>query len=175
MRWFNDAAGESGDHDRALDEYLVHLAWIAPKLPATVAALASDPRFALHDGRFHEVVVDPDNHHVTIAIDCGDLNVGYRRVTLVFDGAAIVPDDLHLLGEAVGAQFRANHWHADPAVTEVLDQEIDLLPDGRFVLRLRLWPFHEFAIEFSSLTLAEVPLAERAPMQPGLFVLKTNT
>ncbi len=52
-----------------------------PRLPPDLAALAADPHFALHDGRFHEVTVDTAVQTVIMAIDCGDLQS--RLSTLV--------------------------------------------------------------------------------------------
>jgi len=101
-----------------------------PRLPPDLAALAADPHFALHDGRFHEVTVDTAAQTVIMAIDCGDLQVGYRRLSLWFKEATVVPDDLQRLAEAVGAEFRANHWHQRRTVTEIRGQEVHLLPDG---------------------------------------------
>ena len=141
------------------------------RLPHDLAALATDPRFALHDGRFHEVAVDPATQAVTMVIDCGDLQVGYRRLSLSFDGATIVPDDLQRLADAIGAEFRANHWHQRRTVTEIRRQEVDVLPDGRYVLRLRLWPFYKFAIEFSGFSLVEVPMSARGPARAGRFTV----
>jgi hypothetical protein len=142
-----------------------------PSLPPDLAALTTDPRRSLHDGRFHEFVVDTRKKAITIAIDCGDLQVGYRRLTLSFEGASIVPDDLQRLAAAVGAEFRANHWHRGRTVTEVLDSTVDALPDGRFALRLRLFPFYQFAVEFSEFSLVEVSLAARGPGRAGRFKL----
>ena len=95
---------------------------VLAKLPRDLATLATDRRLSLHDGRFDEVVVDTRGQSMTIVIDCGDLQVGYRRLTLVFEEASIVPDDLQLLAAAVGAEFRANHWTQSRTVTEVLGQ-----------------------------------------------------
>jgi len=142
---------------------------VDPRLPPDLAALATDPHFALHDGRFHEVTVDTAAQTVIMAIDCGDLQVGYRRLSLWFKGARVVPDDLQHLAEAVGAEFRANHWHQRRTVTEIRRQEVHLLPDGRYVLRLELWPFYRFAIEFSAFSLAEVPMSARGPARAGRF------
>jgi hypothetical protein len=145
-----------------------------PTLPPDLAALATDPRLSLHDGRFHEFTVDTRSSVITIAIDCGDLQVGYRRLTLTFEGASIVPDDLRLVADAVGAQYRPNHWHHGRTVTEILEHKLAVLPDGRFVLRLRLWPLYQFAIEFTGFSLAEVPLTDRGPARPGRFTLVSH-
>lgn len=147
-------------------------AGVVAKLPADLAALATDRRLSLHDGRFHEVIVDTSGQSVTIAIDCGDLQVGYRRLTLSFEGASIVPDDLRLLAAAVGAEFRANHWSRGRTVTEVLGQQVGVLPDGRFFLRLRLWPFYRFAVQFSGFSIVEVPISARGPARAGRFTFR---
>jgi len=39
-------------------------------------------------------------------------------------------------------------------------------------LRLRLWPFHEFAIEFGALALTEEALDARGREQAGKFVVR---
>jgi hypothetical protein len=144
-------------------------AGLARSLPPDLAALATDPRLSLHDGRFHELNVDTRDKRITMVIDCGDLQVGYRRLTLSFEGASIRPDDLQRVAAAVGAEFRPNHWHRARAVTEVLEHKVDVLPDGRFVLRLRLWPFYRFAVEFSGFSLGEVPMADPRPARAGRF------
>ena len=145
-----------------------------PGLPRDLAALATDPRFALHDGRFQEVIVDTTAEVVTMVVNAGSLHVGYRRLTLTFQRAKVVPDDLQRLAEAIGAEFRANHWHQRRAVTEIQESEVDVLPDGRFALRFRLWPFYAFAIEFSRFSLAEVPRSARGSERAGRFVLSAT-
>jgi hypothetical protein len=171
MRWFTDAAYKLSDRgwDRMLREYTAHLEAIAPRLAPDLAALATDPRSNLHDARFHEVRVDRDRAEVDLIIDGLWDGEGYRRLTLQFDGAAIVPDNLWLLAEAVGAEFRSNTWHRQRKVTEIMAQEVDVLRDGRFVLRLRLSPFYEFGIEFDAMTLTDAPLGERARVHAGRF------
>jgi hypothetical protein len=144
------------------------------RLPRDLAALATDPRFALQGGRFHEVAVHTTAHAVTIAVDCGDLQVGYRRLSLSFDEATIVPDNLQRLADAVGAEFRANHWHPRRTVTEIRRHEVGVLADGRYVLRLELWPFYKFAIEFSGFSLVEAPMSARGPARAGLFTLNPS-
>jgi hypothetical protein len=171
MRWFTDAAhaGEDGEWDEAVDGYAAHLAAITPLLPTPLAALASDPRFDLHDGRFHEVVLDHEAQEITLAIDCGDIQVGYRRLTLRFERASVVPDNLLLLAEAVGAEFRPNHWHNHKSVTEIRFTEVDVVPGDKYILRMRLWPFHEFGIEFGAVSITELALEARSPRRAGRF------
>jgi hypothetical protein len=52
----------------------------------------------------------------------------------------------------------------------ILAQEIEALPLGRFVLRLRLWPFHVFSIEFGSMSLERLPSLPDSG-GPGRFIL----
>ena len=105
-------------------------------------------------------------------IDAGDLQVGYRRLTLRFADAAIVGENLQLLAEAVGASFRANHWHGRREVTEIRSIKMSDVPNGRHTLRLRLWPFHAFAIEFAEMSITEEPLDARGEARPGRFVVR---
>jgi hypothetical protein len=172
MRWFTDEAyaSDDTDWDEVVAAYSAHLAEVVPQMPTALAGLATDPRLDLHDGRFREVTVDREGQEIAMVIDCGDLQVGYRRLTLMFDRAAVVPDNLQLLAEAIGAEFRSNHWHQGRSVTEIRVVEVDVLPGGRFTLRLRLWPFHEFAIEFDALSIAEEALDGRGPARSGKFV-----
>jgi hypothetical protein len=144
----------------------------APSVDETAAALlaiTTDARYSLLDGRFDEVNIDPAVGRVLLAINVGDLQVGYRQLRLEFEGAAIVPDDFHRLSSAIRAEFRPDQWHRGRTVTEVRDQKVTTLPDGRHRMRIRLWPFHTFAIEFDRLALTESPLAARGPARPGRF------
>lgn len=174
MRWFTDEAyaNDDTDWDEVVAAYSAHLAVIVPALPAALAAVATDARLDLHDGRFQEVTVDREAQKIVMVIDCGNLQVGYRRLTLQFDRAAVVPDNLQLLAEAIGAEFRSNHWHQGRSVTEIRVVEVDVLPGGRSILRLRLWPFHQFAIEFGALALTEEALDARGREQAGKFVVR---
>ena len=172
MRWFTDEAYDADEPgwDRMLADYQAHLDSIAPLVPRDLLALAAEPRLNLHDARFREVRVDRDASEVEMTLECGDLQVGYRRITLQFGSAQIVPDNLYLLAEAVGAEFRSNHWHRQRKVTEVLAHEVDVRSGGRFVLALRLTPFYEFAVEFGTLSMTEVPLAERGSARAARYV-----
>jgi len=170
MRWFTDSArADDGDQwESAVAAYADHVRGIAAKLPRDLAMLSSDPRLDLKDGRFREVIVDRAAETVVMTIDCGDLQHGYRRLTLHFLGATVVPDNLALLADAIGAEFRSNHWHSRTS-SEVRAQEVDLVADGRYALRLRLWPFHEFAVECSDFRLEETQLEERGSARAGTF------
>jgi hypothetical protein len=158
MRWFNDAAYADYDDaawDRMLKDYYAHVRRIAPALPPDLARLALEPELNLHDARFERVEIDLDNSTAIIVVNAGDLQAGYRRITMAFTGASIIPDNLQQLGYAVLAEFRPSKWSRYRSVTEIRAQEVDLVANGRFTLRLRLWPFHEFAVEFDGFSLDE--------------------
>jgi hypothetical protein len=174
MRWFTPEAYAADDDTilaRAVADHAAHLATIAPELPKSLVLLATDPRHHLHDGRFQEVVVNATAQRIAMSIDCGDLQVGYRRLHLQFGGATFAPDDLQRHAAAIGAEFRPNQWNRRRSVTEIRDVEVDRLDDGRFVLRLGLWPFHELAIEFNELAVVEEPLLDRGPTRAGTLVV----
>lgn len=134
--------------------------------------LTTDPRLSLHDGRFREVVVHRATRDITMVIDAGDLQVGYRRLTLRFAEAGVVGQNLYLLAEAIGASFRANHWHAKREVTEIHSIKRGDLPNGRHTLRFKLWPFHAFAFEFAEVSIADEPLEARGEARPGRFIVR---
>ena len=137
MRWFNEAADEADDDgawERLLDDYFAHVQRIAPHLPPDLARLALEPQLNLHDARFERVEIDLDNSTATIVVNAGDLQAGYRRISLAFTGARVVPDNLQLLGYAVLAEFRPRRWSRYPSVTEIRAQEVDLAANGRYTV-----------------------------------------
>lgn len=173
MRFFtDDAERDDAEWGRRVSAYSKHLASLTGRLPDEVMALGTDPRLDLHDGRFVRVDINRAADRVSMVLDIGSLQVGFRRMSVTFDDAEIVPDDLHLLAEAIGATFRPNHWHRGTAVTEIRWHEVDVLPDGKFVLRLRLWPFHEFSVEFGMLTYTTEPLASPPLARAGRFITR---
>lgn len=174
MRWFNDAAYDDYDDEawaRMLKRYDAHVRRIAPSLPPDLVRLALEPELNLHDARFERVEIDLDNSIASIVVNAGDLQVGYRRITMTFTGATVVPD-LQRLGYAVLAEFRPSHWSRYRFVTEIRAQEVDMLADGRYTLRLRLSPFHEFGVEFDGFSLTDEVLAKRPPSRVGSFAIR---
>ncbi len=174
MRWFTDVAYSDHDDaawDRMLKDYYAQVPRIAADLPPDLARLALEPELNLHDARFERVEIDLAASTATIVVNAGDLQVGYRRITMEFTGARIVPDDLQRLSYAILAEFRPSHWSRYRSVTEIRAQEVDMVADGRFTLRLRLWPFHEFAIEFDDFRLDDTAISSRPRAQVGSFVM----
>ena len=93
---------------------------------------------------------------------------------LQFFGASIIPDNLQKLSYAVSAEFRPSHWSRQRSVTEIRDQEVDVLPGGRYTLRLGLWPFHEFAVHFDGLAITEESVPERGRARSGQFEVRNK-
>lgn len=165
MRWFTDQAYEADDDvawDAMLADYTAHLAEIADALPPDLSALATEPRLNLHDARFISVLVDREARTIEMHLALDD----DRAVRLHFGGAEFVEENVQAIAFAVCGSFGVTHWGSNRTVIRA--QEIELAGDGRFLLRLRLWPFHEFGLTFSSLSLAEEP-APADDGQPGTF------
>ena len=156
MRWFTDAAYDpSANWESILNAYARHLDRIKSSLPPALARFASEASLNLHDAEIHHIDVLRAEATVTIVANVGDLEVGYRQLRLVFTDAALAPDNLQLLAYAINTRYHSDHW--GDATTTVMAQEIDLSHDGRFIVRLRLWPFHTFAVEFGGFALTESP------------------
>jgi hypothetical protein len=146
MRWYTDAAYEDdATWDALLAEYGAHLAGLADSLPPDLRALATNPGLNLHDAEFIEVALDPPSKRVEMVVRLGDADRSW--LALRFRDAEIVPDNYQALAYAIGAVYAENDWGG--VITTIRAQEVDR-SDGRSVLRLRLWPFHEFAIHFGS-------------------------
>jgi hypothetical protein len=173
MKWLPASArGDDAAWSKAMSAYQARLGEIAHMLTPQLHELATDSRMQLNDGRFELVEVNLPKSVVKIVVECGDQVSGYRRVTLDLVGARVVPDNLHALAAAVGAEFRADHWRKSRSVTEILDQEIDVLPGGRFLLSLALFPFYEFSIEFKDVTVNVQEIDQRRRVRGGKFVLR---
>jgi hypothetical protein len=159
MRWFNDEAyqGDDAAWSALHADYSAHVARIASALPPDLRGLATEPRFDLHDARFISVVVDHEAETIEMHLALDD----DRALRLAFAGATFVEENLQAIAYAVGGTFATEHWGTTRTV--ILAQEVDIAEDGRFALRLRLWPFHEFALVFRSLSLVE----QSAPPDDG--------
>jgi hypothetical protein len=169
MRWFTDEmydwSGADNDEDLAwnamLAAYWTYVTAIADQLPKDLAALATEGRLNLHDAWFEEVRWDREASTIDMRVVVGAL-----RLRLHFGDAAFTSEDVQKTEFAVEAAFGESPWVTR---TVIRAQEVELAGTGRYLLRLRLWPFHEFGIEFGSFSLSE----ESAPadgQRPGRFV-----
>ncbi len=81
-------------------------------------------------------------------------------ITLRFDGVGFrgadgSDGDLQSIAYAIGATYVTDQWGSTR--TKIRAQEVDVAEDGRYLLRLRLWPFHEFEIVFRALSMVIEP------------------
>ena len=136
MRWFTRAWHE-GEAEVDLASYREHLAALEQSLPEEVACMA---QVDLHDGLFVETSLE---RPMRFRIFCGNLQIGYREVTLDYE-------DAHVAGTG---RAQVEEWLSDPA-TEILYDKIDVV-DEEIEHRLLLWPAGEFAVRFRGLALAE--------------------
>jgi hypothetical protein len=169
MRWFTDEAYDAEDEatwPQMLLDYASHVDGIRADLPPDLLELATDPELHLHDAEFIEVAVDPPSKRLEMVVRLGNARRSWLR--LAFRDADVVPDNYQALGYAIGAIYAPTDWGG--VITVIRAQEIETLPLGRFVLRLRLWPFYAFSIEFGSMSLERLrPSPE--PGGPGRFIL----
>lgn len=137
MKWFTRAWHDRQAGTDAFREYESHLREL--ELPAQVQELT---RLDLHDGLFMDYALEgPD---VRLQIHCGDLQSGYREVTLRYIG-----------GRAFGARNQElSGWLSAPE-TEILFDELDA-DAGRYEHRFLLWPRGEFGIRFCELAVNDV-------------------
>ena len=124
---------------------------------AEVLALARDGQFDLHDAHPVDIDIDVPWRPVRIVADASTPAGEWHRLALLFEGAAVVPDNFQRLAFAVGAAFRKTGPFG-PTTTVIHYQELDIAADGRYVLRLRLWPFHEFEVWFRRMTSTDAPV-----------------
>lgn len=169
MRWFTDEAYDAEDDAtwaQMLLDYATHVAAIRADLPPALLELATDPDLHLHDAEFIEVALNPPSKRLEMVVRLGDANRSWLR--LAFRNADVVPDNYQALGYAIGALYAPTDWGG--VVTVIRAQEVETLPLGRFVIRLRLWPFYAFSIEFGSMSLQRLPPSPEPP-GPGRFIL----
>jgi hypothetical protein len=140
MRWLTtEWVGASGEMltaeevDERAAAYQRHLDSLMPQLPDELRALAAA---GLHDGRLERWEAAMPARLVLLVV-CGDRQRGYERLAIEYRDAELVAATDHDLSK----------WFADPD-TELLYQELDVLPDGRFEHRHLLWPAGEFAVRF---------------------------
>jgi hypothetical protein len=157
MRWL-DPDLDDADWDQRLAEYVAHLDALAPSLPPEVLDLARTPRFDLHDAQFVEVDFNVPAETVRLVADAVTPDGEWHRLSLFFEGASVVPDNFQKIAFALGAEYRATGGFG-PTGTIIHYQEVDRAADGRFVLRLRLWPFYEFEVWFRVVTSTDAPSA----------------
>lgn len=138
MRWFTDALRTSSESEdrRVVQDYLRHIASLAPSLPKGFRALAeAGGSISLHDGQVLGVFFeeDPDD---TLVVDvytgedhppAGPL-ISVLHVRIVYRGAELVAPTLSEMRRLIRSPK-----------TAILDGEVERLSDGRLEHRMSLW------------------------------------
>jgi len=141
-------SGENPLTDAEVDEhtaaYQQHREAVLPQLPDDLKTLAGQPidghHRNLHDGRVEAWEAElPDR--IVLQIVCGDVRHRYERLQIEYRGAELIGASEHNLAAWLGNER-----------TELLYQEVDAIPDGRFEHRHLLWPQGEFGIRFTDIS-----------------------
>lgn len=152
MKWLTRAWawGELGDDEYLERErlYLAHLRAVRPLLSRGAERLIDD--INLHDAQIQFLKHQQDGALELRAL-VGDLQVGYELITLSYLEA-----DLRLGDEATLDSLKL-----DAAGTEIIYDEIDVAPHGRFTHSVLLWPDGEYEVTFAAL------IENRAPATAG--------
>ena len=173
-RWFDAHIWHGADTtdeecNRISRAYWEHVQKDSIGWPDALRRFALEPRYYLHDARIRLAEIDPDGRTIDLTVEVSRNDLGGRRLELHFRNAVVVPPNIQALEMAITAEF---HRDGGSSFTDIIDEEVDHDhdPDRPYVLRLRLWPFHEFAIEFGVFEFDEEPLTEPVFRGPGRFV-----
>lgn len=151
MKYFTRGyiSGELADAEaeRIGTAYQQHIQVISDFAPVAIADLS---KTNLHDGLIRRVVVKHNTNELLLSLRCGDLQVGYFDLELLYSGVSL---DIQLL--------KVLSRRAHDKQTEILADEIDAAADGRFVHRLLFWPEDEISITFANLRLTRQAQPDR--------------
>jgi hypothetical protein len=121
--------------------YAAHVATLAPTLPESLRALASD--VDLHDAAIERVDWDPAQRRLRIQIVTGSVRTGSpQSVVVTYIGTQLGERPIRTLQDV-----------ARDRETEILYHEVDRELDGGFVHRILFWPRDELNIWFDELIL----------------------
>ncbi|RKR74187.1 ankyrin repeat domain-containing protein [Frondihabitans australicus] len=140
MKWFTAARVFGPDESDARPEYAQHLAEIDDALTPEVRELAHDVH--LHDARVESF--DASGDRLRLLLVAGANARGYERIALTFEGVTL----------GVPERTRLDELHLLAGDSEILCDEVDLAPGGRFVHRGWVWETGMFSVEFSGLLLS---------------------
>ena len=150
-----DGDMSDADAEGVQQRYQDHLARIVPRLSDPVRRLATEVN--VHDGLIRRIQFDPSSKTLCLELRCGDLQVGYFDLDLVYGEATLTPDDLDRLDRL-----------ASDAEAEALYDEVDILGDA-YSHRILFWPSLEVEIEFRALTLQVTPRPNREIVRQGFL------
>ena len=138
----------SAESDAIRDAYWVEIEAIKSKLPQEILELAT--KINLHDGIVRHITLEKAAKRLTMALRCGDLQVGYFDIEIMYIDVEITNVDSSLLKII-----------ATDAETELLYDEIGIASANRFVHRILFYPYREIEVIFGKLKFAIQPKADR--------------
>jgi hypothetical protein len=166
MKYFTEAFAFCGLTDEqclaAIEAYAARIEDIKSQLSPELSKLATST-VNLHDGLIRHVALDRPARSLSLGLRCGDLQVGYFDVDLVYADV-----DLNLLNSAVLEAIAT-----DPE-TELLYNEIDLGSARRFVHRVIFWPtpMREIEVVFGRLQVSTEQRSDRKVRRMGYGELR---
>lgn len=128
-------------------DYHDHLISILPGLPTMLQELATSTN--LHDGLFRRVCWDSINRNLELGLRCGDLQVGYFDLDIVY--LSTTQSDTDISGIVACAE--------NPE-SEILYDEIDV-DQPKYTHRILLWPYKEVEICFSDFSMRKTPVGSK--------------
>jgi hypothetical protein len=151
MRWFGEAwqEGTDAERSRVREDYRLHLASLAPNLPASFLLLVEGGgSISLHDGQLLMVFQEEEDDSLVLDIYVGEDHppagslVSVLHVRVVYRGAQLMTPQLRELQRLIHTQM-----------IQVLYPELDRADDGRLEHRLSIWKGRdrktfEIAIQF---------------------------
>lgn len=158
MKYFTQEWAEGLEEDEAArvrGRYWARIDAIRAELSPEVRRLALEVN--IHDGLVRRIEFDRRSRRLTLALRCGDLQVGYSDVDLIYDDVDVDRLDRAALQAA-----------AEDPRSEALYDEVDVRPPSRFVHLILFGcnvapfrPYREVEIDFSTLDVATVPQPDR--------------
>ena len=157
MKYFTRAwaHGEPSDAEnasivRSYDRYIERITRLLPRPLATLARGIS-----LHDALIRRVIADFDRHSLRLELLCGDLQVGYFDLEILYHNV----EWGFLDQEALARRARDQE-------TEILYDEVERITESVYEHRILFWPEDEIAIRFGDLDLQRRPRNDRAIERP---------
>lgn len=160
MRFFTRgwANGEYSDEeeDRAGAEYEARIRELAPRFTPAMARLA---REHLHDGILESARWSPHRKELQLCVIGGDLQTGYRALSLTYRGAMLGRERVEALRRVARDREACVHYH-----------EVDLdEADGTLIHRYLFLPSEELTIDFVELVMSVEERADRRVCLDGFY------
>lgn len=129
--------------------YDTHVKKVLAKFPVHIRKIFEE--LYLHDGLIDKCTVYKNKKIIKLCLICGDLQKGYSRVVISYLNV--------LMNSALTSKLKKISQNVK---SEVLDNEIDMDLEGRFVHRILFWPkFSEVEILFNDLKVKKIKKKNR--------------